>query len=351
MVVAREQVAFVTGACGQDASYLMELLLDKGYEVHGMYRRSSTPNFWRIRHLLTHPQLHLHQGDLTDGGCLHALVSKIAPMLIFNLAAQSDVATSFENPTYTAAATGLGVLNLLEAVRNAGLLNQSRFYQASSSELFGQVAETPQRETTPMHPRSPYGTAKLFAYWTVQNYRETFGAFCVNGILHNHESERRGEGFVTRKITMAVARIDQGFRDCLFLGNLEAKRDWGAASDFVEAMYLMLQHDEPQDFVIATGVTTTVRRFVEMAFEVVGLSIEWRGSGLHEVGIVEDRVVVKIASSLYRPCEVETLQGDASKAKRVLGWEPRYTLHELVHEMVKADVRRVSLKISGQTSS
>jgi len=322
----KNPVALVTGITGQDGSYLAELLLGKGYEVHGLLRRSSTFSTERIDHLYVDPheasaRIFLHYGDLTDGNSLSRLLHEIRPTEIYNLGAQSHVAVSFQNPLYTADVDGLGTLRLLEVVRQ--LDHPVRFYQASSSEMFGSAAEIPQTESTPFHPRSPYGVAKVYSYWQSINYREAYGLFISNGILFNHESPRRGETFVTRKVTRAVARIKLGLQDRLYLGNLDAERDWGYAGDFVEAMWLILQHDEPDDFVIATGERKSVRQLCEEAFNVVDL--DWRDH-------------VEIDKRYLRPSEVDVLQGDASKANRVLGWTPRVTFSELIRMMVEADL-------------
>jgi len=336
------KVALLTGITGQDGSYLAELLLSKGYEVHGLLRRSSSFNTGRIDHIyqdrhVTGRRLHLHYGDLTDASSLSRIIERIAPDEIYNLGAQSHVMVSFEVPEYTADVDALGALRLLDAVREAGV--KVRYYQASSSELFGKAAEVPQRETTPFHPRSPYAVAKLFAYWTVVNHREAYGMFAVNGILFNHESPRRGKTFVTHKVTRAAARIALGLDERLYLGNLDARRDWGYAPEYVEAMWLMLQQPTPQDFVIATGESHTVRELVEVAFAHVGLPLTWEGRGVAEKGRAADgRVLVEIDQAYFRPAEVDVLLGDASKARRELGWAPRTTFAELVRLMVDADL-------------
>ncbi len=336
------KVALLTGITGQDGSYLAELLLSKGYEVHGIVRRSSSFNTARIDHIyqdrhVEDRRLHLHFGDLTDASSLSRLVEKVAPDEIYNLGAQSHVKVSFEVPEYTADVDALGALRLLDAVRESGA--RVRYYQASSSELYGKVAETPQRETTPFHPRSPYAVAKLFAYWTVVNYREAYQLFAVNGILFNHESPRRGKTFVSKKVTRAAARIALGLDERLYLGNLDARRDWGYAPEYVEAMWRMLQQPTPEDFVIATGETHTVRELVEVAFAHAGLPVSWEGEGLSERGRAADgRVLVEIDPGYFRPTEVDLLQGDASKARRLLGWQPRTTFSELVRLMVDADL-------------
>ncbi|MCB9192427.1 MAG: GDP-mannose 4,6-dehydratase [Flavobacteriales bacterium] len=349
-----KKVALITGVTGQDGAYLSELLLSKGYEVHGIKRRSSLFNTERVDHLYQDPhekdiRFKLHYGDLTDSNCITRIIQEVQPDEIYNLGAMSHVQVSFEIPEYTADADGIGALRILEAVRLLGLKDKTKVYQASTSELFGMAKEFPQNENTPFHPRSPYGVAKLYAYWIAVNYREAHGLFACNGILYNHESPLRGETFVTRKVTRAVANIFSGKQDVLYLGNLNAKRDWGHAKDFVEAMWLMLQQDEPEDFVIATGVSTSVRDFTRMAFGEVGIELEFKGSGENEVGVVSSvstqnenlkvgQEVVKIDPNYFRPAEVDTLIGDASKAKAKLGWEPKIGLKELVSEMVKADV-------------
>ncbi len=349
------QRALITGITGQDGAYLAEFLLQKGYEVHGIKRRTSLINTARIDHLYADPHLEqsrllLHYGDMTDGSSLQRTIQQVQPHEIYNLAAQSHVAVSFEEPEYTAESDAVGTLRMLEAIRNLGLEKSCRFYQASTSELYGKVQETPQRETTPFYPRSPYGVAKLYAYWIVVNYRESYGMFACNGILFNHESPVRGETFVTRKITRGLARIAWGLEECVYLGNLEARRDWGHARDYVEAQWLMLQQERPMDFVIATGKQYSVRDFVETAAESMGLQIVWRGSGPEEQGVVvwseHDRygfragdVVVQVDPRYYRPAEVDTLLGDASLARETLGWSPRISFRELVEEMVTSDLR------------
>ncbi len=340
------KTALITGITGQDGAYLADFLTRKGYAVHGIKRRSSSFNTARIDHLYQDPHeaernLFLHYGDMTDSTNLIRVVQEVRPDEIYNLAAQSHVAVSFETPEYTANADALGTLRLLEAIRILGMEQQVRYYQASTSEMFGKVQEVPQRETTPFYPRSPYGAAKVYAYWICVNYREAYGMFCANGILFNHESPIRGETFVTRKITRAVARISMGLQDRLYLGNLDALRDWGHARDYVEAMWRILQHDEPDDFVIATGRQYSVREFVVKAFARVGMRIAWRGAGSAEEGIDEasGRVLVAVDPRYYRPTEVETLLGDPSKARERLGWEARIGLDTLVEEMVDADLR------------
>ena len=344
------KVSLITGVTGQDGSYLAELLIEKGYEVHGIIRRSSSFNTERIEHLYFEQwvrdmkqrrALNLHYGDLTDSSSLIRIIQQIQPDEIYNLAAQSHVKVSFDVPEYTAEVDATGTLRLLEAVRILGLEQRTRIYQASTSELYGLVQEIPQRETTPFYPRSPYGVAKLYGYWITKNYRESYGMFAVNGILFNHESERRGETFVTRKITLAAARIAQGMQDKLYLGNLDALRDWGYARDYVECMWLMLQHDEPEDFVIATGEQHSVREFTEKAFREAGIELGWEGSGIDERGIDQatGRVLVEVDPQYFRPAEVETLLGDPSKAKQLLGWNPQKTsFDELVRLMVTHDM-------------
>jgi len=344
--------ALVTGITGQDGAYLAELLLDRGYEVHGIKRRASSFNTDRIDHLYQDPhepdrRFTLHYGDLTDSTNLIRIVQEVQPQEIYNLGAQSHVKVSFETPEYTANSDAIGTLRLLEAIRLLGMEKTIRFYQASTSELFGMVQESPQTERTPFYPRSPYGVAKLYAYWIVVNYRESYGMHASNGILFNHESPLRGETFVTRKITRAVARIKLGLQDKVYLGNLNAQRDWGHARDYVEAMWLMLQQEEPDDYVIATGESHTIREFVERAFGRAGVNIAWRGEGTAEIGIDADGVVAPAGTTLvqvdpryFRPAEVETLLGDAGKAKRAFGWEPRVTFEELVDIMVDSDMEQ-----------
>ena len=338
-------IALITGITGQDGSYLTELLLEKGYAVHGIKRRASSFNTNRIDHLYqdpheNNPTLTLHYGDLSDGSNLQRIIEQVQPDEIYNLGAQSHVAVSFEAPEYTANVDALGTLRILEAVRILGLTDQTRIYQASTSELYGLVQEAPQKETTPFHPRSPYGVAKLYAYWITVNYREAYGMYACNGILFNHESPRRGETFVTRKITRGLARIDAGLDDCLFLGNLDSLRDWGHARDYVEMQWRMLQQEHPEDFVIATGRQESVRRFVELAAQQLGWGgIEWSGKGLNEIGCRADNsdTVVRIDPRYFRPAEVETLLGDPSQAHQKLGWTPTTTLEELVSEMIVVD--------------
>ena len=328
------KVALITGITGQDGSYLAELLLEKGYEVHGIVRRTSLINTHRIDHIFD--RITLHYGDLTDALGIVAIIKKVAPQEIYNLGAQSHVKVSFDQPEYTANTDALGTLRVLEAVRLLGMEKEVRIYQASTSELYGLVQETPQTETTPMYPRSPYGVAKLYGYWIIKNYRESYDIHASSGILFNHESSRRGETFVTRKIVRALSRISTGLQGTLELGNLNARRDWGHAKDYVEAMYLMLQQDQPDDYVIATGKQYSVKDFVDEAAPYFGFNIEWRGEGLDEFGFCLNtgRAVVKVNENYFRPAEVETLLGDPSKAKRVLGWEPKIDLKGLVEEMV-----------------
>ena len=327
------KVALITGITGQDGSYLAELLLEKGYEVHGIVRRCSLINTHRIDHI--YPDLQLHYGDLTDATNLIGVIKEVEPDEIYNLGAQSHVKVSFETPEYTAQVDGLGTLRVLEAVRLLGMEKKTRIYQASTSELYGEVQETPQTETTPFYPRSPYGCAKLYGYWIIKNYRESYGMHCSSGILFNHESPRRGETFVTRKITRGLSKISVGLQDCIELGNLNAKRDWGHAKDYVEAMWLMLQQDEPDDYVIATGHQYSVKEFIEKASPLFGINIEWMGEGLEEVGFDWNlqRPVIKVNERYFRPAEVESLLGDATKAKEKLGWEPKITFDQLIEDM------------------
>jgi GDPmannose 4,6-dehydratase len=340
------KVALITGITGQDGSYLAEFLLNKGYEVHGIKRRSSLFNTDRIDHLYQDPHVVdrrfvLHYGDLTDSTNLIRIVQQVQPDEIYNLGAQSHVAVSFESPEYTANSDALGTLRLLEAIRILGLEQKTRIYQASTSELFGKVQEIPQKETTPFYPRSPYGVAKLYAYWITVNYRESYGMYACNGILFNHESPLRGETFVTRKITRAIARIKLGLQDCLYLGNLSAKRDWGHARDYVEMQWLMLQQEQPEDFVIATGIQYSVREFVERAAQQVGIYLDWQGEGIDEKGLDSrtGKVLVAVDPRYFRPAEVETLLGDPTKAREKLGWTPRTSFEDLVKEMVQEDLR------------
>ena len=344
-MMAAKKVALITGVTGQDGAYLAELLLSKGYEVHGLKRRSSLFNTDRIDHLYQDPHVDnrnfvLHYGDLTDSTSLIRVIQAIQPDEIYNLAAQSHVAVSFESPEYTANADAIGTLRILEAIRILGLEKKSRFYQASTSELFGEVQEIPQKETTPFYPRSPYACAKLYAYWITVNYREAYGIYACNGILFNHESPVRGETFVTRKITRALARIKLGLQDRVYLGNMNARRDWGHAKDYVEMQWLMLQQDAPEDYAIATGKQFSVREFVEVAAAHVDMHIEWHGEGLDEQGIDRDsgKVIVAVDPRYFRPTEVETLLGDAGKAREKLGWAPKITFEEMVREMMQTDL-------------
>ena len=337
--------ALITGVTGQDGAYLSELLLEKGYEVHGVKRRTSLFNTDRIDHLFQDPheqnrKFFLHHGDMTDSSSLVRIIQQVQPDEIYNLAAQSHVAVSFEEPEYTADSDALGALRLLEAIRILGLEKKTRFYQASTSELYGLVQETPQKETTPFYPRSPYAVAKLYAYWITINYREAYGMYACNGILFNHESPVRGETFVTRKITRALARIKLGLQNCLYLGNLNALRDWGHAKDYVEMQWLMLQQEKPEDFVIASGVQYSVRQFVEAAAQELGMSTKWQGSGVEEKGCdAAGKCIVQVDTRYFRPTEVETLLGDATKAKEKLGWTTKITFHEMVAEMVREDLK------------
>lgn len=337
--------ALITGITGQDGSYLTELLLEKGYEVHGIIRRASTFNTARIDHIYqdpheSHKRLFLHYGDLTDASNISRLLETLKPDEIYNLAAQSHVRVSFDMPEYTGDVTALGALRLLDAVRDTGI--NTKFYQASSSEMYGLVQEVPQKETTPFYPRSPYGVAKVYAYWITKNYRESYSLFAVNGILFNHESPRRGETFVTRKISRGLARIKLGIEDMLYMGNLDAKRDWGYAKDYVEGMWRMLQHDKPDDYVLATGETHTVREFIEHAAEQLGFDLEWRGKGVNEVGVDKNtkKTIIKIDPVYFRPAEVDLLIGDYSKAEKELGWKPSVTFDDLVRLMVGEDFKR-----------
>ena len=356
------KVALITGITGQDGSYLAELLLEKGYEVHGIKRRSSSFNTGRVDHIYKDPhdrdsRFFMHYGDLSDTSNLVRIVQDLKPDEIYNLGAQSHVAVSFDSPEYTADVDAIGTLRLLEAIRLLNLEKKTRFYQASTSELYGLVQESPQSETTPFYPRSPYAVAKLYAYWIVVNYREAFGIFACNGILFNHESERRGETFVTRKITRAIANISQGLEKCLYLGNLDALRDWGHAKDYVRMQWMMLQQDRPEDFVIATGNQITVRRFVEMAASKLGITLSWIGSGLDEVGVVQSvdnnicpfvevgQEIVCVDEKYFRPTEVETLLGDPSKAAKILGWKPEITVEEMVDEMILHDLKEAKNEV------
>lgn len=327
-----KNLALITGITGQDGSYLAELLLEKGYEVHGIIRRSSSVNTDRIDHI--YPFLKLHYGDLTDNASIFRVIQEIKPTEIYNLGAQSHVKVSFELPEYTGQVDALGTLRLLESVRLLGMEKDVRFYQASTSELYGKVQSVPQNEQTPFYPRSPYGVAKLYGYWIVKNYREAYNMHCSSGILFNHESPRRGETFVTRKIARGLSRISTGYQSCIELGNLNAKRDWGHAADFVEAMWLMLQEPEPDDYVIATGEQYSVKQFVETAAPYFGINITWEGEGLNEVGVDQDGIVrIRVNERYFRPAEVETLLGDSSKARKKLGWKPKFTFEKLVEDM------------------
>lgn len=356
------KVALITGITGQDGSYLAELLLEKGYEVHGIKRRSSSFNTGRVDHIYKDPhdrdsRFFMHYGDLSDTSNLVRIVQDLKPDEIYNLGAQSHVAVSFDSPEYTADVDAIGTLRLLEAIRLLNLEKKTRFYQASTSELYGLVQESPQSETTPFYPRSPYAVAKLYAYWIVVNYREAYGIYACNGILFNHESERRGETFVTRKITRAIANISQGLEKCLYLGNLDALRDWGHAKDYVRMQWMMLQQDRAEDFVIATGNQITVRRFVEMAASKLGITLSWIGSGLDEVGVVQSvdnnicpfiqvgQEIVCVDEKYFRPTEVETLLGDPSKAAKILGWKPEITVEEMVDEMILHDLKEAKKEV------
>ena len=351
------KTALITGITGQDGAYLAEFLLDKDYIVHGIKRRSSLMNTDRIDHLIFNDKLsdkfHLHYGDLTDSSNIIRIIQQVQPDEIYNLAAQSHVQVSFETPEYTANADALGVLRILEAIKILGLTKKCRFYQASTSELYGKVKETPQKETTPFYPRSPYGVAKLYAYWITVNYREAYGIFAVNGILFNHESPLRGESFVTRKITIGIAQIVTGRLDKLLLGNLDAKRDWGHAKDYVEGMWLMMQQDEPEDFVLATGVTTSVRDFVRLAFKEAGIDIAFKGHGINEKAYITNceenkyqlplgKEILAIHPRYFRPAEVDILIGDASAAKEKLGWQPKYDLNQLIKEMMAEELKNIA---------
>jgi len=341
------KIALITGITGQDGAYLAEFLLKKGYQVHGIKRRSSSFNTERVDHLYTDqhdidpntPHLTLHYGDLSDSMSIVRIIQQIHPDEIYNLGAQSHVAVSFESPEYTADTVGLGALRILEAIRISGLEKKTRYYQASTSELYGKVQQTPQTETTPFYPRSPYAAAKLYAYWITINYREAYGIYACNGILFNHESPIRGETFVTRKITRALARIKLGLQDCLYLGNMDAKRDWGHAKDYVEMQWLMLQQEKPEDFTISTGVQYSVREFVEIAAKELGIDISWKGVGVDEKGYWQGKNIISIDSRYFRPTEVKTLLGDSTKARDKLGWVPKITFTELVKEMVVADLK------------
>ena len=345
------KTALITGVTGQDGSYLSEFLLEKGYDVHGVIRRSSVDRRERIAHLEGQPNFHLHYGDLSDSMSLIGIVNKVKPDEIYNLAAQSHVQVSFDVPEYSGEVDAIGVTRVLEAVRQCGLADTCRIYQASTSELFGKVEEVPQSETTPFHPYSPYAVAKLYGYWIVREYREAYHMFCCSGILFNHESERRGETFVTRKITLAAARIVQGKQDRLLLGNLSSLRDWGYAKDYVECMWLILQNEKPEDFVIATGEQHTVREFCTLAFHYVGIELEWLGEGMEEKGIdrATGRVLVEVSPDFYRPTDVVNLLGDPTKAKTELGWDPTSTpFEELVRRMVASDMKKVAAERAGE---
>jgi GDPmannose 4,6-dehydratase len=355
-----KKIALITGITGQDGSYLAEFLLDKGYVVHGIKRRSSSFNTQRIDHIYQDPHIEnsnfkLHYGDLTDTSNIVRIVQETQPDEIYNLGAQSHVAVSFESPEYTADVDAMGTLRLLEAIRILGLEKKTRFYQASTSELYGLVQESPQTETTPFYPRSPYAVAKMYAYWITVNYREAYGIYACNGILFNHESPRRGETFVTRKITRGLANISQGLEDCLYMGNIDALRDWGHAKDYVRMQWLMLQQDKPDDFVIATGVQHSVRQFIEKTASALNMQIEWRGHGLYEVGYWNDKSIIKIDPSYFRPTEVETLLGNPTKAKIKLGWIPEISLDDMVAEMVDYDLISAKqygfLKLHGSENS
>ncbi len=351
------KTALITGITGQDGAYLAEFLLKKSYQVHGIKRRSSSFNTKRIDHLYTDqhdiadsaPHLTLHYGDLADSMSLIRIIQQIQPDEIYNLGAQSHVAVSFESPEYTADTVGLGALRILEAIRILGLEKKTKYYQASTSELYGKVQEIPQTESTPFYPRSPYAAAKLYAYWITINYREAYGIYACNGILFNHESPIRGETFVTRKITRALARIKLGLQQCLYLGNISAKRDWGHAKDYVEMQWLMLQQEQPEDFTISTGEQHTVRKFIEIAAKELDMHIKWSGVGVNEKGRWKDKVVISIDSRYFRPTEVETLLGDSTKAKKKLGWAPKITFKELVKEMVKEDLEEAERDYLCQT--
>ena len=356
MTNTKKKVALITGVTGQDGAYLAELLLSKGYSVHGIKRRTSLFNTARIEHLYHDPHIngndfHLHHGDMTDSSSLLRIIREVQPDEIYNLAAQSHVAVSFEEPEYTANSDALGALRILEAIRILGLEKKTKYYQASTSELYGLVQEIPQRETTPFYPRSPYAVAKMYAYWITVNYREAYGIYACNGILFNHESPIRGETFVTRKITRALARIKLGTQDCLYLGNLDAKRDWGHARDYVEMQWLMLQQDKPEDFVIATGQQFSVRQFVDAAASELGMSIRWDGEGVDEKGYDKTgKLIVAVDPRYFRPTEVETLLGDPSKAKDKLGWTPQTSFGELVAEMARSDLAEAQRELAAAHS-
>lgn len=343
---SEKKVALITGITGQDGSYLAEFLLEKGYIVHGIRRRSSSFNTGRIDHIYKDPHISnnrffLHYGDLSDSINLTSIIKETQPDEIYNLGAQSHVAVSFEAPEYTAQVDAMGTLRILEAIRILGLEKKTRFYQASTSELYGLVQETPQKETTPFYPRSPYAVAKLYSYWITINYREAYGIYACNGILFNHESPRRGETFVTRKITRGLTKISQGQQDCLYMGNIDALRDWGHAKDYVRMQWLMLQQDQPEDFVISTGKQYSVRQFIEWTADELGMVLRWQGEGLNEVAYWNDRPIIRIDKSYFRPTEVETLLGDPGKAKQKLGWEPEITVQQMCREMVRHDLKQV----------
>jgi len=354
-VSTKKKTALITGITGQDGSYLAELLLDKGYEVHGIKRRSSQFNTERIDHLYTDPHykglpFYLHYGDMTDSTNLIRIIQETQPDEIYNLAAQSHVQVSFDSPEYTADVDALGAMRMLEAIRILGMEKKTRFYQASTSELYGKIQETPQSETTPFYPRSPYGVAKLYAFWITVNYREAYGIYASNGILFNHESPRRGETFVTRKITRAAVRIAEGIQEKTFLGNLNAKRDWGHAKDYVYGMWLMMQQEDPDDFVLATGETTSVRDFCDMAFKHAGIEIEWEGEGVNEIGInkATGKPIIEVDPQYFRPTEVDLLLGDPTKAQEKLGWKFEYDVNTLVEDMVKADHKSLLESMNGE---
>jgi len=351
----KKKTALITGITGQDGSYLAELLLDKGYEVHGIKRRSSQFNTERIDHLYTDPHFkglpfHLHYGDMTDSTNLIRIIQETQPDEIYNLAAQSHVQVSFDSPEYTADVDALGAMRMLEAIRILGMEKKTKFYQASTSELYGKVVETPQKETTPFYPRSPYGVAKLYAFWITVNYREAYGIYAANGILFNHESPRRGETFVTRKITRAAVRIAEGIQEKTFLGNLDAQRDWGHAKDYVYGMWLMMQQEEPDDFVLATGKTTSVRKFCNMAFKHAGIDLEWEGKGVNERGInkATGKPVIEVDPQYFRPTEVDLLLGDPTKAQEKLNWEFKYDIEALVEDMVTSDHKSLLESMNGE---
>ena len=342
-MTTKSKVALITGVTGQDGSYLAEFLIEKGYTVHGIKRRASSFNTQRVDHIYQDPHVSsarfkLHYGDLSDSSNLTRIIQETQPDEIYNLGAQSHVAVSFESPEYTADVDAMGTLRILEAIRILGLEKKARFYQASTSELYGQVQETPQKETTPFYPRSPYAVAKLYAYWITVNYREAYGIYACNGILFNHESPRRGETFVTRKITRGLANISQGLEDCLYMGNIDALRDWGHAKDYVRMQWMMLQQDTPDDFVIATGKQYSVRQFIEWTATALGMHLRWEGEGVNEVGYADGKVIVRIDPRYFRPTEVETLLGDPTKAKQKLGWTPEITAQQMCAEMVAADL-------------